>query len=1136
MPIFNGKPESSGRQQATYISDAERDSLLSRLVSGPLSVASDIGWGLDTPAAALRSVIYGAQTGEWRNPLSEETRVYGRDLTKAAGLRAGEGVMNGWVDFGTDFAVEALLDPLAWVTGPTKSLTASGRLLERAGLIPDAARAASQRLSQQVAAGAPVPRFAANTVKQMGPVEDVARAVTNYGEHYGRPLVGKRDSLRNQTLREFLDSDPTQKYERSRRIADVMGLPPDPSATLYSIPKIPDELLDDKLGKQFGFALPFANDNFAAFDVPGGALAGDALDRVGDYVRWGAPGRAFNSLTSGALAGTYDPLSQAIAAKTAAYGDQGEAALGRQFISEIGYGAEFSDTDLFTEAMGESLARKMEQPSGTGPYVPQIATTADDDLYNNVPAYKNAVDKWNSIRKSLLAESERLGAGSAELKHPYGLGYVPYTENIKGFSEGGRRKVFDPVTGDMLHRAEYNKMPGGLEQLQDIASNPALSGKNRTLQMPENLVALDPKMVPASDEFVAARIKEMVNSKVPVQIPLKHGLPEYSSEDALGLARMLHGLEEAKPIFGTHPLESIAQYMQGRGRKHGMIDALLDSVVGQAVPGTYASRAGGGHISIKDALGNRLGLKEGAVTEFERRIGLKSGAKNVSADDFSVPEEVIDRISRMADSYSSPALQSSALQYMKSFNNLWKATNLLSPARHVRDNYSSAINNVLLAGGRAATYGMPAAAALMNGRADKWQKFAPFLEEIPRYKAISKPEDRLKAFLLDAGESRVLQGMGNLGSDLGDRTGEAIKNLIPGSKAEELFTTPTKLSDWWTFRGVNSRQTLNPVYRAGEVLGDRADEFHRLTGYLALLRDGYDPVEAGRLVRRQHVDYGSLSATEKAVRDYGLPFYTYESRSLARTLGDIASRPGGRTAQMLRGINRASDPSEEDAPYLSDEIRRQPPYISLGNNRYLTNIDFPGIPALGAMSVVRAADGRIDPTETIRNTLLNYASKSAPAPKALAEWLYDTDTYNKRPLRDRVTNADLLGRAITGDSEWKLPVLANVLINALPSIPLGGSTLVSQLANPKNGEEFVDRIGPAMLAWSTGARIKESTAESARADAQRRVSGVLKPYTKKIGVVSIPDEFLPSLSPYERDAYELHRRLERDRNAAVRNR
>jgi hypothetical protein len=117
-----------------------------------------------------------------------------------------------------------------------------------------------------------------------------------------------------------------------------------------------------------------------------------------------------------------------------------------------------------------------------------------------------------------------------------------------------------------------------------------------------------------------------------------------------------------------------------------------------------------------------------------------------------------------------------------------------------------------------------------------------------------------------------------------------------------------------------------------------------------------------------------------------------------------------------------------------------------------------------------------------------------------------------------------------------LPVLPNVLINALPSIPLGGSTLVSQLANPKNGEEFVDRIGPAALAWSTGARIKESTAESARADAQRRLSGVLKPYTKKIGVVSIPDEFLPALSPYERDAYELHRRLERDRNAAVRNR
>jgi hypothetical protein len=1115
--MFRSGPTGGG-QEATYISDQDRDSLLWSLSKRGLNFVSDLGWALDTPAAYVRSGIDYAQDGQWNDPLTDD-RVSGRDLLTNAGLSTG----NGYVDFWGGLATEVATDPLSLLTGPMSALTKSGRALKSAGLLDDAARYASRSLSDDasraLASGAPLdlPSYAKRTLSDMG--ADVStdqaalEAAAKYAEHYGRPLVGARDSLRNSRLGDVIGSDPAM-LEKVRGALDL----PRGAA-------IPNDLLDDTLGRNFGLAMPLSSTNFGAFDVPGGAALGDAMDRAGSYLRWNPVGRGYAALTDKSVSGQTDALSQAIAKKANAYGDIGEAKAGREFVDRIGFDATMSPTNLHTTEIGEAMGRLMEDTPAA-----RIATSADRTLMGNAPAVKKAVDEWGNIRQEILADGKRLGVPSAELEHPYGVGYLPYKENIPGYNEGGSRRVFDPETGDMLHRADYNKLPGGLAQLQELSADARFAGKGRTLSgVGADGVGL------ATDDEVAQQIYGIVNGAVPA------GAPEYSMDNALGLTRMLNRLDGPKAIFGTHPLESVAQYMQGRGRKHGMVDALLDSVQGQVRDMPYTHVPGGGHISVGEALTTRLGLEPGAMDELAKRMG-------VTTDELanqSVSRDVIDNISRMADAYKSPQAQSTIAKYIKSYNNLFKANALLSGSRLTRDLYSSAIGNFILAG-NSTLPGMADASTLMHGVKDNYRAFASRLADIPRYKKLPEA-DRLKAFMLDIGESRVLQGMGTLGTEIGDRTGEAVKTLMPGSVQENIYNPASQWSDLLSIRGVydpatkawgqDALKTRNPLYRAAEVAGDKSDTFTRLTGYMGLLRQNIDPLEAARLVKRQHVDYSQLTTVEKSLRDYLVPFYTYESRSIGRTVDDLVRRPGGRTGQMIRMLARSSDPSEQGDPYLPEHIRRLPPYIPLGDNNFLTNIEFPGINAINAGKIKKDANGWVDPYESLIATLQGYGSKLAPIPKASIELLSGNDLFSGKRINEVPTTLDRLIQSATGDDEAQAPDAINMASRFVaPALPLGLGKIVTQMTDTRSGASPEERAARAFLSATTGLQVKTATPEDAARDAQRQARELLKGHTRSYDSVSIAEDELLTLSPELRQVYELNRRLGKDSREAKKRR
>lgn len=1140
----------SRRPTAEYISDEERDSLLSTLASKGMNFIGDLGWGLDTPGAFVRSGIHGLSTGEWKNPLSDE-RVSGREMLKGLGLDTG----NGWIDAPAGFVAEAALDPLALLTGPANALGLAGRATKATGLLDDAARVASKTLSGEASTALQaglkydVPSFAQNTLKGMGAQgDDLTEAAAKYAEHYGRPLVGRREAYRTSTIDDILPADPLARLDAEKRLTDYLSAQ-SPGTTL-------DSIRGEKLGKQFGLALPFAKENFAAFDLPGGAQFGDAMDRVADATRWGAAGRKFYALTDKSVSGQGTALEQAIASKINHSGDVGEAKAGREWVDRIGYDAVRSPTDLHTVEMGERMARLMEQPK-SGPL--EIASNEDLLSMSNVPALKNTVDQWDEMRQEILRDGKRLGVPSAELEHPYGLGYMPYKENIPGFNATSKRKVFDPETGDMLHRAEYNKLPGGVSQLQELSSNPMIAGKNRTLA--SNYVQLDaPK---ASDEDVARYIFNAINDPLDERLGMHGGtgtpftsMPQYSMDNAMGLGRMLNKLDEAKPLFGMHPLESTLQYTQGRGRSHGITDSLLDTVAGHTVDGAYTAIPGGGHISIGEALRTRLGLQDGAIDEVARRYAAMTG-KTVDPSKLAIKEDLVDSLSRMADAYQSPKAQGTIANGLKLYNQFFKAKALLWPAAKVRDFYSSAIGNIIEAGPESATM-LPTAASLLNG---DYAGIADAVNQIPRYRNMPAGTDKIKELLLDAGEARVLSGMGTAGTDLGDRTADAVKTMMPGSSPVSLSESfsplfrdaSAKASDWHPLnlrgmpdgKGGNLLDTTNPLFKVGENIGDYSDSVIRLSGWLSLLKQGVDPVEASRRMRRQHIDYQSLTPFEKSIRDKWVPFYTFESRAAARTIGDLVDRPGGRTAQSLRFINRLQDGNKDE--YLPERLRSQPSIpipeivgdateaLGLGNlaktpngeQRYLSNIEWPSFPSLSKPVIKRDAEGWVDPYQSLLGTLQNYASSTAPIPKGVAELVFDRDLYQKRPLGDVTTPADMIAQTLTGREDSKAPEAVNALLRVAPFFSRE-LTFAKGLMDDKQGT-LPERALATGVRAATGLTVTAATEDEKRYDAQKQGDFLLRRYSKSFRKPVIPEDVLLTLPPALQQAYQLNRRLDKDR-------
>ncbi|MGB9887809.1 MAG: hypothetical protein ACPLRW_12575 [Moorellales bacterium] len=91
--------------------------------------------------------------------------------------------------------------------------------------------------------------------------------------------------------------------------------------------------------------------------------------------------------------------------------------------------------------------------------------------------------------------------------------------------------------------------------------------------------------------------------------------------------------------------------------------------------------------------------------------------------------------------------------------------------------------------------------------------------------------------------------------------------------------------------GKVARILLSPL-DAGRAVGTFADDVYRLAARLHFRDKGFSADEAARLVRRYMFDYTQLTPTERAVRDWLVPFYTWTRYSIPRSIPALAEAPG----------------------------------------------------------------------------------------------------------------------------------------------------------------------------------------------------------------------------------------------------
>jgi hypothetical protein len=1123
------------------LGEQEEQQLLGRLASNTGKAFSDVLWGLDTPGAVVRSGIDYMQDGEWNNPLDDEQRVSGEDIVEKAGIESPTG------KFLAGATLDIVTDPLTYLAGGLGAVTKAGKAAKMAGMLDDAAEVASRTLQKNIVGGtAPLAGRAKRTV------EALDTSIGDFIEHSSRPLVGQRAAMRSTTLDDLVQSASPEAKDALDAFLRKKGW-------AY------DEIKDETLGKSFGLA-----GTSIAFDPLGSSTAGQTLaagmDRLGEASRWSKAGLLAHSYFNKATSGAEDAITQAAALRINKAADAGEA-VGNRNAADLAFDLRQSKvdpavasrtgvTDVFSPEAGDAIDRYIEKVA---------ATPADIDFVENTPGVKAFVDKWGKAAPDLLKRSETAGLRSHALDHKYGAEYRPYqmeTAIDRSARDGGGGAGFDIVTGDMLRRKKALQLPGGLDQL-------------RKLSQDKRFVGLGDKFI---EDDVAKVLFDEINDptsayyKSMAQTPMGQAAAaaaqtgdtaKYSMQKAKSLARFLHELPaDGGPVFGNHPAEAVARYMAGRERAISTSDALIDTIASRIVNTPSGRVAGGRHITASAALSQMglrspkdmaTGLAGGAAQKLREAIAAKTGvaADKVNLSMHSIPTELIGNIRKMHEMFATPRTKTFIEQQLDQYTKVFKAQILTWPSRFTRDFLSGGITNIVEAG-PGSIRGSVVAHKLLSGDDTALKAY---LREVPLYKDIPDDDAMMKAFMQDAAGSRILGGMSITDQHAGDRTAKALQEIIPGAKDAVDYNPNRSWSEFglnsldlfgakgvsWGNGGVKRTVSNNPLFATGEKLGERLDSINRLGGYLSLVKDGVAPKAAADRMRAAHVAYDSLSPYERSLRDSVLPFYAYTSRIGKYAAENMASRPGGSLAQLAKLVDKTQK-SDEDF-YMPTTMREKQSIplpedvlasIGLegvgepgpGLRRVLTNLDI--VPGTAFTNLIAKAAGPqgTDLSQSAFATASNIGQQLAPQLRTAIEMITQRDMHTKRDLGEVPSEIDQIGQAVTGNPDFKMPAIANSLVDlALP----GASRVLSagrQIADPRV-EDVPSRVGQMLFNQVAPFRVAVVDENRQRGDAMRQIDAMIRrePAAKNFETVAVAKEDFDKLSPEAQQLYLLKKSL-----------
>jgi RNA polymerase sigma factor (sigma-70 family) len=260
-------------------------------------------------------------------------------------------------------------------------------------------------------------------------------------------------------------------------------------------------------------------------------------------------------------------------------------------------------------------------------------------------------------------------------------------------------------------------------------------------------------------------------------------------------------------------------------------------------------------------------------------------------------------------------------------------------------------------------------------------------------------------------------------------------------------------------------ETTSTLHRTGEDLAAATEDLNRITPFLAFLKQGTLPEEAARKVQRIQIDYSDLSEFEKSVRNI-VPFYTFSSKIMHLTLGDLITNPGGKQAWAIRATNRAQDPGSLAPDHIKRGVAIPVGETATGADRYVSGL---GLPFEDPLQFAGALRG------DFRGTFGEMAGRLRPEIQAFSEAVTGRSLFFDRDLEDMDPPIGRLmsniQQGITGEERTGLaePVLnsptlewlvgkspASRYVNTLTKLTDSRKDLLPKLANIASGVKVTD--------------------------------------------------------------------------------
>ncbi len=883
---------------------AEEKDILDKALNSTVGGLQALGETLDKPGRAVRGLMAG-RPSELLNliPFSDtmgltdpSKSTSGSDLLQHYGLQdtltpqqeSDQGFMSKLGRGAAGFGAEVLLDPTSYLTLGASAVGKAGKVAKAVGISTKGA-AKYKTLGEHLASATPEIVKAAEeaAVKHGSTLADLS------GQKLGGLFGTTSGPLGLLGMKpDFMNGVP-EIAQGARAQAIGQGIANAPEAITRAIPGIGNPLADLGGAAKIGFKGLFHHPSMGQFTKEG-QMAGE----------FATAGRQ-KAKAAGELAGIQaaDELDN----------------LGKDFHKSFGQqlGTNPQETSKLIRTATQLAAETRHQgkPDVLGALDRLAPTSHNPQLQQKMQAVtEGLVNQQDNIAKSINAKGGDVAmmfenAGASPIGH-----FGRFIESRSGDVARGKSRMFKTTADMMLQRNDaIRHIPAPV--LNQMLTDPSLQGMSKDL-IALNLHASYGKDIAVAVKAGEAKAAEMAAAKgipaVPIDpIAVRHDLADWlKSKQAAGgmgpgAARFIEdaAVNHGKYMTGAHIADANLDAI------HQMFNANLDPA-GIPLDKAFAS-AGLKPAEAVNYFGQKFGpeaLKNGVTPE-----AVKAASSFLAK---SQKPEWLEKIFDVTDMLTQPLKKNLTLPFPSFLTRNFfsgQAMNLFDPS---------------------------------IGSAKDLNKYRESV--VMTKKMLDKPED-YKGLIDEAfahgAVSRDVQAMGQeLGWGFQNQLPNPISMKGAGKNATDAWAEAKAMAfdPMSAVSGIpksakNVRAGAATPAALGAKFNQQAEFLNRMPMYVYLRKHlGWTPEAAAQKVRDLQVDYSALSTFERDAMKRMVPFYSYMRRTVPMMLQQLAERPGGTQAQVVRASNTGRSKGEFVPPYIGEGMS-----VKTGPDTYLSGSGLP---------------------------------------------------------------------------------------------------------------------------------------------------------------------------------------------------